>query len=45
MKKIICTLLALSFLSLSACNTIEGMGTDLQKAGKAVSESAKKAKN
>lgn len=38
MKKIL-TLLALSF-ALSACNTIHGMGQDIEKGGEAIKKSA-----
>ncbi len=44
MKNIIFTLMAISIISLSACNTIEGMGDDLQKAGESISDAAKKRK-
>lgn len=39
MKQII-TLIALAF-ALSACNTINGMGKDLEQAGEAVQKSSK----
>ena len=45
MKKIICILMAISFLSLSACNTIEGLGNDIKSAGEAMSDTAQKAKD
>jgi predicted small secreted protein len=39
------TLAALfAVLGLSACNTIEGMGKDISKAGDAIENTAKKAK-
>jgi predicted small secreted protein len=42
MKKIVSALLlSLIVLSLSACNTIEGVGKDVQKAGEAVEDAAK----
>jgi predicted small secreted protein len=42
MKKLVTVLLALSFvLALSACNTIEGVGKDVQKAGEKVEDAAK----
>jgi predicted small secreted protein len=42
MKKLVSILLLVSFaLSLSACNTIEGVGKDVQKAGEAVEDAAK----
>jgi predicted small secreted protein len=33
-----------ALLGLSACNTIEGMGKDISKAGDAIENTAKKAK-
>jgi entericidin B len=33
--------LVLTLISLSACNTIDGMGKDIEKAGEAVQKSAK----
>lgn len=42
MKKLVTALLTLSFvLALSACNTIEGVGKDVKKAGEKVEEAAK----
>ncbi|MFZ9310311.1 MAG: entericidin A/B family lipoprotein [Arenimonas sp.] len=42
MKKLATVLLTLSFvLALAACNTIEGVGKDVQKAGEKVEEAAK----
>jgi predicted small secreted protein len=42
MKKFVSILLLASFvLALSACNTIEGVGKDVQKAGEAVEDAAK----
>ena len=38
--KILFALLALSF-TLSACNTVEGAGKDIKKAGEAIEKSAK----
>lgn len=35
-KKIIAAMLLTSALALSACNTVEGAGKDVQSAGKAV---------
>ncbi len=32
----------LSMLTLSACNTVHGMGQDIEKAGEAISNAAKK---
>ena len=41
MKKFVSILLLASFvLALSACNTIEGVGKDVQKAGEAVEDAA-----
>jgi predicted small secreted protein len=40
--KAIATLLALSFVALTGCNTIHGMGQDIQKAGNAIENAAKK---
>jgi len=33
---------ALSMLTLSACNTMHGVGQDIEKAGEAISNAAKK---
>jgi|FrelakmetLWP11LW_1041352.scaffolds.fasta_scaffold551436_2 entericidin A len=42
MKKLVSILLLVSFaLSLSACNTMAGVGKDVQKAGEAVEDAAK----
>ena len=38
MKKTILVLLA--FTTLSACNTFQGIGTDIQKGGRAIQEAA-----
>ena len=41
--RIVATLLALSFgLALAGCNTMRGAGEDLQKAGSAIENAAKK---
>ncbi|WP_334120404.1 entericidin A/B family lipoprotein [Limnobacter sp.] len=40
MKMISVFLLALSTLSLSACNTVEGMGKDIKAGGEAIERSA-----
>jgi predicted small secreted protein len=41
--KTIAALLALSFtLALAGCNTLRGMGQDVQKAGTAIEDAAKK---
>lgn len=43
MKRLAVTvMLMLSVLGLSACNTIHGMGQDIEKAGEAISNAAKK---
>ena len=43
--KTIATLIALSFaFALAGCNTIHGMGQDIQKAGSAIEKSADKNK-
>jgi entericidin A len=43
MKKLTAILLLVSFVFvLSACNTISGVGKDVQKAGEKVEEAAKK---
>ena len=42
-SKTIASLLALSFASLLAgCNTVKGVGQDVQKAGSAIEDAAKK---
>ena len=41
MKRCIAVLLALAFaVSLSACNTVQGVGKDIKKAGDAIEKSA-----
>jgi predicted small secreted protein len=43
MKRLIGSLaLLLSMLALSACNTMHGLGQDIEKAGGAISNAAKK---
>jgi predicted small secreted protein len=43
--KAICTLLALSFaFALAGCNTVKGVGQDIQRAGNAVENAAEKKK-
>ena len=43
LKTAILTLLAAAFLALLAgCNTIEGMGKDIQKAGEGIENASKK---
>jgi predicted small secreted protein len=45
MTRLLITLAVLaSVLGLSACNTIEGMGKDIAKAGDKIEETAKKSK-
>jgi len=41
MYKLIATLLAATFV-LAGCNTVKGMGQDIQKAGSAIEGAAKK---
>jgi len=41
MIKAITTLLIISAFALVGCNTVEGMGKDLEKAGEAVQKSTK----
>lgn len=40
MKKLL--LIVLAVVSLSACNTMRGLGQDVQKAGSAIEDAAKK---
>ncbi len=44
MKTTIASLLAIAFLSLglSGCNTVKGAGQDIQRAGSAIEDAAKK---
>jgi len=42
MKKIAAVLLAVSFVALAGCNTVKGAGQDIQKAGNAIENAAKK---
>lgn len=44
MKAMLLGLLGIAFLSLSACNTIEGAGKDVKATGQAVENAAKDAK-
>jgi predicted small secreted protein len=44
MKAILLALVGFSALSLSACNTIEGVGKDVKATGQAVEYAAKSAK-
>ncbi len=41
MIKLIGSLLLISAFALTGCNTVEGMGKDLEKAGEAVQKSTK----
>jgi len=45
MKKLLITIAALGLTLLAACNTVEGVGKDISKAGDAIEGAAKKAKN
>jgi len=46
MKKVTCLLLGLTFaLSLTACNTMEGVGQDMEAAGDAIEGEASENKN
>jgi predicted small secreted protein len=43
MKRLVVSLIMiLSMLTLTACNTVHGMGQDIEKAGEAISNAAKK---
>jgi entericidin B len=42
MKKFALALLMLSIVALTACNTLKGVGQDLQKAGEKIEDAAKK---
>ena len=42
MKKFALALLMLSIVALTACNTLKGVGQDLQKAGEKIEDVAKK---
>lgn len=44
MKTLLVALLGLSVLSLTACNTVAGVGQDTQAAGRAVENAADKSK-
>ena len=41
MKNIASLFIALSLLALTACNTVRGIGMDIEKAGAAIEKSAK----
>jgi len=45
MKKIIALTIVAAALAVSACNTISGVGRDVQAAGSAVTSGAEQAKN
>lgn len=40
LKRLVATTILLPLIALGACNTTEGMGEDLQSAGKAVEKAA-----
>ncbi|MBK1683506.1 entericidin A/B family lipoprotein [Rhodoferax fermentans] len=42
MKTTLCVVSAAALLLLSACNTVKGVGQDLQKAGEKIESAAKK---
>jgi predicted small secreted protein len=43
MKKVTCTaLMGIVFFVLAGCNTIKGVGQDMQKAGEKIEDAAKK---
>lgn len=42
MKKFSSVLMLLALLTLTACNTVKGVGQDLQKAGQSIEGAAKK---
>ena len=42
MKTSLCVVCAAALLLLSACNTVKGVGQDLQKAGEKIESAAKK---
>jgi predicted small secreted protein len=42
MKRITTLVAALSLLALAACNTVRGIGQDVEKAGEVISGAAKK---
>ena len=42
MKKIASLLLAMLVVTLAACNTVKGMGQDVQKAGSVIENAGKK---
>ncbi len=44
-SRIIAILLALTALTLTACNTMQGLGQDIEHGGEKLQDSAKKAKD
>lgn len=40
-KSILCTLGIMALLALSACNTIDGAGQDIERTGEAIQDSAR----
>jgi predicted small secreted protein len=44
-SRFIAVLLALAALSLTACNTMQGVGEDIEQGGEKLQDSAKKAKD
>lgn len=44
-KLMFASVMAISIIVLSACNTVQGVGEDLSKAGAAIGETAKKTKD
>ena len=44
-SKVIATLLALATLTLAACNTMQGLGQDIERGGEKLQDSAEKAKD
>ncbi len=45
MRKVVILVAAAAALFTSACNTVEGVGRDVQAAGRAVTDTARDAKN
>jgi predicted small secreted protein len=44
-SRFITALLALATLALAACNTVQGLGHDIERGGEKLQDSAKKAKS
>jgi predicted small secreted protein len=42
LKRLTVLMLALTMIALSACNTVQGVGKDVQKAGEKLEDAAKK---